>query len=185
MKKVYHNTKYKHEKMRDLKIRILYILIFLTLFISACSNDIDPKDHIGEIFSVALDSVMEHNEELNSDMELIVINVSVFEELDESDKEEISNYFEKKYDVDLMVTDDTVQELKETELYNPDTSSLDGFFLAIDKIDFKDDNEIFFEGSKYCSDTNGFAIEFTVDYEGNEWQTNDIEELWRLVDPID
>lgn len=167
-----------------MKIKNLCMLLFLVLLISACSNNAESKENVGEIFNVALDTIMEHNEELNDEMEFIAINVGELEDLSEKDEKTISDYFEEKYKVDVMITNNTAQELKETELYDSDTDTLKGVFLGIEKADFKDDNSVFFEGNKYRSNSSGFALEFSVHYEDNEWQAGEIDELWSLTDPV-
>lgn len=78
--------------------------------LSACNTEIEPKEHLGEIYSVALDSIMEEDKALSSDMEYIAIDMSNFEETNESDKEEILSYFKEKYKVDVI--DSTYEQLK-------------------------------------------------------------------------
>jgi hypothetical protein len=159
-----------------LKFRYFSILFFLSLLLSACNNGIEPKEHLGEIYSVALDSIMEQDEALSSDMKYIAIETSNFEEVDESDKEEILSYFKKKYKVDVM--DATFEQLKEKGLYNPDTMSLDGVLLRIEKVDFKFNNNIFFEGSKYRSGLGAVGVEVTVHYKDNKWKSKEAKITW-------
>jgi len=78
--------------------------------LSACNTGIEPKEHLGEIYSVALDSIMEQDEALSSNMEYIAIDMSNFKEVDESEKEEILSYFKEKYKVEVM--DTTFEQLK-------------------------------------------------------------------------
>lgn len=174
--------------MGNLKTKNLYILILiaLTLLISACGTTTGSKENTGDVFNVALDSIMEHDETLNTDMEFIAIHISTYEDLSENDEEEILSYFKDKYEVDVMFTSDTVQELKETDVYDTDTETLKGVFLGVDEVDFEDDENVFFRGSKFRSNTSGYELEFTVNYEDDKWQTSDIEELFRLMEnPID
>lgn len=159
-----------------MKVRYFSILFFLTLLLSACNTGIEPKEHLGEIYSVALDSIMEQDEALSSDMRYIAIDTSNFEEVDESDKEEILSYFNKKYKVDVM--DATLEQLKEKGLYNHDTLSLDGVLLRIEKVDFKFNNNIFFEGSKYRSGLGAVGVEVTVHYKDNKWKSKKAKMTW-------
>src|SRR5699024_7493486 len=154
----------------NLKIKNLYILSFLalTLLISACGGGTGAKENIGEGFKVALDSIMEYDEALNTDMEFIAINISAYEDLSENDEEEISSYFADKYEIDVTITSDTVQELKETDVYDTDTNTLKGIFLSINEVEFKDEENVLFKGSKFRSNTSGYELEFTVHYEDNE-----------------
>ena len=148
----------------------------LLLFLSACNNGPEPKEHLGEIYSVALDSIMEEDEVLSKDMDYIAIDMSNFNEVDESDKDEILSYFKEKYNVEVM--DATLEELTEKGLYNPDTFVLDGVLLKIKKVSFKGNNTIFFEGSKYRSGDGGLGVEVIIHYKDNKWKSKEVKKTW-------
>lgn len=152
------------------------ILIIVSILLSACNTGIEPKEHLGEIYSVALDSIMKQDEALNSDMKYIAIDMSNSEEVDESDKKEILNYFKEKYKVEVM--DATLEQLEEKGLYNPDTMRLDGVLLKIEKVDFKFNNKIIFEGSKYRSGLGAIGVEVKVHYKDNKWKPKEVKMTW-------
>ena len=159
-----------------MKFKYFNILFVLSLLLSACNTGIEPKEHLGEIYSVALDSIMDQDEALNSDMEYIAIDMSNFKEVDESGKKEILSYFEEKYNIDVI--DATFEQLKEKGLYNPVTMSLNGMLLTIERVDFKFNNTIFFEGSKYRSGLGAVGVEGTVHYKDNEWKSKEAKMTW-------
>lgn len=159
-----------------MKIKHFSILLVLSLLLSACNTGIEPSEHLGEIYSVALDSIMEQDEALSSDMEYIAIDMSNFEDAAERDKEEILSYFKEKYKVEVM--DATLEQLKEKGLYNSDTMGLDGVLLRIEKVDFKFNNEIFFEGSKYRSGLGTVGVEVKVHYKDNKWESKEVKMTW-------
>ena len=159
-----------------MKIRLFTIFIIVSSLLSACGTGIEPKEHLGVIYSAALDSMMDLDEALNHEMKFISIDMSNFEELDENDKEDIINYFEEKYNVEVMNA--TFEQLKEMGLFNPDTMSLDGVLLRIEKVDFKFNNSIFFEGSKYRSGLGAIGVEVTVHYKDNNWKTKEANMTW-------
>lgn len=159
-----------------MKFKYFSILIILSLLLSACNTGIEPKEHLEEIYSVALDSIMEQDGALSSDMEYIAIDMSNFEEVDESGKEEILSYFKNKYNVDAI--DSTFEQLEEKGLYDPDTMSLDGVLLNIERIDFKFNNKVFFEGSKYRSGSGAVGVEGTVHYKENKWKSKEAKMTW-------
>lgn len=97
---IYDYYVYKVWEGLNLKFKHLIVAFIVLLILSACNDGIEPKEHLGEIYSVALDSIMEQDEALSSNMEYIAIDMSNFEELDENDKKEIINYFKEKYKVD-------------------------------------------------------------------------------------
>lgn len=144
--------------------------------LSACNTGIEPKEHLGEIYRVALDSIMEQDEALSSGMKFIAIDMANFDKVDENDKEEILNYFRKKYMVEVMNA--TFEQLKEMGLFNPDTMVMDGVLLRIEKVDFKVNNNVFFEGSKYRSGDGAVGVEVTVHYKGNNWKLKEAKMTW-------
>lgn len=119
---------------------------------------------------------MKEDEGLNSDMEYIAIDMSNYEEVDESDKKEILNYFKEKYKVEVM--DATFEQLEEKGLYNSDMMSLDGVLLKIEKVDFKFNNKILFEGSKYRSGLGAIGVEVKVHYQDNKWKAKEVKMTW-------
>lgn len=157
-------------------IKHFSILLVLSLLLSACNTGIEPSEHLGEIYSVALDSIMEQDEALSSDMEYIAIDMSNFEDAAERDKEEILSFFKEKYKVEVM--DATLEQLKEKGLYNSDTMGLDGVLLRIEKVDFKFNNEISFEGSKYRSGLGAVGVEVKVHYKDNKWESKEVKMTW-------
>jgi hypothetical protein len=144
--------------------------------LSACNTGIEPKKHLGEIYIVALDSIMEQDEALSSEMKYIAIDMSNFDDADDSDKEEILSYFKGKYKVEILEA--TLEQLKEKGLYNSDLMSLDGVLLRIDKVDFKSNNEIFFEGSKFRSGLGAVGVEVKVHYKDNQWESKEVKMTW-------
>lgn len=159
-----------------MKLKHICILFVLSLLLTACNAGIEPKEHIGEIYSVALDSIMEQDEGLNRDMEYIAIDMSNFEVADESDKNEILTYFKEKYKVEVM--DATLEQLKEKGLYNPETTVLDGILLRIEKVEFRSNNDVFFEVSKYRADLGAVGVEGTVHYEDAKWKSKEVIITW-------
>ena len=159
-----------------MKFKFFSILLVLSLLFSACNTGIEPKEHLGEIYSVALDSIMEQDEALNSDMRYIAIDMSNFEEVDENAEKEILSHFKEKYNVDVIAA--TFEQLKEKGLYDPDKMSLDGVLLRIERVDFKFNNNIFFEGSKYRSGLGSIGVEGTVHYKDNEWKLKESKMTW-------
>ncbi|WHY77266.1 peptide ABC transporter substrate-binding protein [Neobacillus sp. WH10] len=159
-----------------MKLKLFIFVVFLSLILSACKIGVNPKEHLGGIYSIALDSIMEKDEALSNGMEFIAIDMSNFDELSEKDRKEIINFFKEKYKVDVM--DATFEELEEKGYYNPVTLALDGVLLRIEKVDFKLNNDVFFEGSKYRSGKGAVGVESTVYYKDDKWQIKDSKETW-------
>ncbi|MED4204943.1 peptide ABC transporter substrate-binding protein [Neobacillus mesonae] len=159
-----------------MKVRLMLNLFMVSMLLCACSFGENPKEHMGEIYTIALDSIMEKDMALNSDMEFIAIDMSNFEEISKKQKEEILNFFNAKYKVNVM--DATFEELKEKGYYNPDTLALDGVLLRIEKVDFKFNHNVFFEGSKYRSGKGAIGVEITVHYKDRDWKIKESKNTW-------
>ncbi|CAM5222299.1 hypothetical protein UACE39S_03400 [Ureibacillus acetophenoni] len=91
-------------------------------------------------------------------------------------KEVILSYFKEKYKVEVM--DATLEQLKDKGLYNPDTLVLDGVLLRIEKVEYKVNNNIFFEGSKYRSGDGAVGVEVIVHYKDNNWKVKEVKMTW-------
>ena len=157
-----------------MKYKFMCILFIITI-LTGCNNKIESKEHLGEIYTVALNSIMEEDQGLNRDMAFIAIDMSN-NDIDESSKENILNYFEETYKVEVM--DATFEQLKEMGLYNPDTTALDGVLLEITKVEFQSNNTILLEVSKFRSGLGAIGVEVKVHYKENKWQTVEVNLKW-------
>ncbi len=55
---------------------------------------------------------------------------------------------------------------------------LDGVLLRIEKVDFKSNNEIFIEGSKYRSGIGAVGVAVQVHYKDNKWKSKEVTMTW-------
>ncbi|MFI8686117.1 peptide ABC transporter substrate-binding protein [Rossellomorea sp. NPDC077527] len=159
-----------------MKYKMIPVLLILTALLSACNNKENPKDHLGEIYTLALDSLMEKDKALNSEMEFIAIDMSNFDGVNEEQKKTIVNHFKDKYKVEVMNA--TMDDLEEKGYLNPDTMALDGVLLRIENVDFTFTNNVLFEGSKFKSGLGAIGVEGTVHYKNGEWRMKELEETW-------
>lgn len=159
--------------MKTIRVSMLFIVL---LFLVACNNEVNSKEHLGEIYRVALGSIMEKDEALSNNIEYIAIDMSNFEELNEQDKKEILAYFEEKFSIEVM--DATYEELQEKGLYNTDTKVLDGVLLRIEKVDFVS-NEFVFDGSKYRAGDGAVGVKGIVHFKNGKWQIKESKETWK------
>jgi hypothetical protein len=149
------------------------IFLFFAVLLSACSEDIDPKEHVAEIYRTAFDSIMENDKALNSNAKFIAVDMKNLTDLNERDKQEILNYFKDKYQTEAMNA--TFEELKENGMYNPETASLDGVLLKIEQVDFVNNHEVMLEGSKYKSGLGAFDCKLIVHFEEEKWQVKEFK----------
>jgi hypothetical protein len=159
-----------------LKAKFISILFILTMLIAACNIRENPKKHLGEIYTIALDSIMKMDKALNSNMEFIAIDMSNFEGVNEKQQKEVLNYFKDKYEIEVMNA--TIEDLEEKGYYNTDTMALDGVLLRIDKVDFKFNHNVLFEGSKFRSGKGAIGVESTIHYKKGKWQIKESKETW-------
>lgn len=150
--------------------------MILALLLSACAKGENPEEHVAEIYSAALNSIMKEDPGLNNGMEYIAVDITNINDLAEKDKEEILSTIQKEYKVDVMIA--TFEELKEKGLYNPDTGELYGVLLKLDKVDFKFNNQVFFEASKYRSGLGAIGVEGTIHFDEGEWEIKELNHTW-------
>lgn len=164
-----------------LKYKLSVIFLLFIGILSACGNEVDPsasnpKENLGEIYSLALGSIMEKDKGLDGGMEFIAIDMSNFEDFEEQDKQEVLDYFKDKYDIEVM--DSTYEKLVEEGRYNPDTTALDGILLRLEKVKFPLNDSVVFEGSKFRSGLGAIGVEVTIQFENGKWTIKESKDIW-------
>ncbi len=163
-----------------MRIKQVAVLIITLLLLASCGNrnEIKAQDYLGEIYSIALDSIMEKDEALSNEMEFIAIDLKNSDELTGQDKEEITKYFHEKYKVEVMEA--SYEELKEKGLYNPDTLVLKGVLLKIENVDFVSNatNDFIFEGAKYRAGDGAVGVKGIVYFKNDRWKLKESKETW-------
>lgn len=152
------------------------MFLFVNLLLAGCVNGVNPKEQSSEAYRVALEAIMKEDKALSSGMEFIAIDMSNFTEVTDEDKEEIKRFFKNKYKIE--VKDATFEELKELGHFDEETMMLDGVLLRIENVDFKLNNQIVFEGSKYRSGLGAVGLEVTVHYKDGKWQVKETKMTW-------
>lgn len=153
---------------------VLYILIGLLL--TACNSKLPPEEHLGEIYSLALDQVLVHSENLIDNLQYIALDMSNLEELSTSDREEIIDFFQTKYDIEVM--DATLEQLLEQGLYSSDTAALHGILLMLEEVEIMQNGNVQLIGSSYRSGHGGKGVEVTISYKDEAWRVIDHQAIW-------
>lgn len=170
-------TTFVYLEMGGIRMKLKFMsLLFIITLLTGCNNGIKSKEHLDEIYTVALDSIMQEDQALNDNMAFIAIDMSNFNDLDENSKEDILNYFEEAYKVEVL--DATSEQLEEMSLNNQDTNSSDGLLLKINNIQHKFNNTVLLEGSKHRSGLGAIGLEVKVQYEDKKWETKEISLQW-------
>lgn len=158
-----------------MKLKLFSIIIIFSLLLVSCTKEVNLDQQMGEIYNVALESLMELDKGLNGGMEYIAIDMSNLD-LSDNDRAEIMDFLKNKYNVDVKSA--TYEELKEQGLYNPENMVLDGVLLKIEKVDFKDNNDVQFELSKYRAPLGAIGLEVVVHYKDGKWQIKEKNNTW-------
>ncbi|WP_226673511.1 peptide ABC transporter substrate-binding protein [Rossellomorea aquimaris] len=159
-----------------MKARLFQLLVIFTILLAACNGGENPKDHLGEIYTLALDALMEEDQALNSDMTFIAIDMSDLDGVDEEQKQAIMRHFRDEYKVEVM--DSTMDELEEDGYYDTDTMALKGVLLRMEKVDFESEDGVLLEVSKFKSGKGAIGLRLVVDYENGEWQLTEQDVIW-------
>jgi hypothetical protein len=138
------------------------------------ANDSELKKDMGELYSLALDAYIPIDEGLNGGMEYIAIDMSNFKDLDDTDKEQILQHFDK-YNVKVMEA--TYEELKAEGLYDQQTSVLKGVLLRVEKTEISN-KKIIVEGSKYRAGNGAIGTKVIVEYKNDKWQVTKADSTW-------
>ncbi|MDL4839450.1 peptide ABC transporter substrate-binding protein [Aquibacillus rhizosphaerae] len=160
------------------KILIFITTLFLFIVLGCNSKTINPKEHLEEIYSVTLNSIMEKDKGLDDDIEFLAIDMSNFDELNAQpltveEQEGIIGFFEENYKIEVMNA--SFEDLMEKGLYNSKTMVLNGVLLEIEKVDFVNDTEFLFEGSKTRVGNGAIGVKGIVHLIDGKWIIKDIK----------
>ncbi|MDX8344940.1 peptide ABC transporter substrate-binding protein [Rossellomorea sp. YZS02] len=156
-----------------MKVRLFPLVLIFTILLTACSGGENPKDHLGEIYILAMDALMEEDKALNSDMTFIAIDMSDLDGVDEEQKITILRHFKDQYKVETMNA--TMVELERKGYYDPDTNALEGVLLQIEKVDFTLNDHVLIEGTKFKSGKGAIGLRMEVEHEDGEWKLKESE----------
>lgn len=151
-----------------MKIKTVPFLLLVLLLLSGCNSGIEPEEQWEEVYSAALDMLMEEDHGLNGEMEYIAVDMSESDVLKEADKEEIISYMKDKYKVDVMEA--TLEELKQQGYYDEETRYIKGVLLHIEKMEVTFTKKVVFTGSKFKSAKGSVRIKGTLHYKGGVWK---------------
>jgi hypothetical protein len=153
------------------------LLLFVVLFLGACSDENNPKEHLGEITAIALESLMEKDKALSSDVKYIALDFNNIERYTDLEVKEIQGFLEERYKVEIIKA--SLEELKKKGLYNLEKMGLEnGVLLKIEKINFKWFNTVNFETSKFRSAKGAIGVETTIQFKEGEWKMKESTETW-------
>jgi len=158
-----------------IKCYVALLLVF-SLLLSACSTEVDPKEHLVEIYSAAFESIMENDKALNSNAKFISIDMDGLSDLTEQNKQDILKYFQEKYKIETMNA--SFEKLNEKGMFHSDTLSLDGVLLRIEKVEYVNNREVLFEGSKCRSGLGAFGCKGIIHFDNDGWEIKDFKTTW-------
>lgn len=160
-----------------MKSKLIIILAIFTILLISCGTERPSDDEMPlvEIYSLALEALMEEDKALNDDMAFIAIDLSNFENLNKTARQAIIDYFSDKYSIDVM--DSTFEELREKGFFNEDTMVLDGVLLRMEKVDITS-TKVVFTGSKYRSGLGAIGMEVTLRNEDGKWKVTESKMIW-------
>lgn len=158
--------------MKSLYFILAIMLLFLT---SACASGATSSNSQGELvepYRVALDEIMLNDKALNENMEYISLVLNEDVPLNDSDKQEIEEYLQKKYNVKIY--NYTYEQLIDEKLCEMDGTKLKGILLTIGKPMQSDNkNEMNIEISKYRANEGAIALGMIVAYQEGQWKVVD------------
>ncbi|MBY0149096.1 peptide ABC transporter substrate-binding protein [Neobacillus niacini] len=158
-------------------MRKIGCLLLFVVFLGACSNENNPKEHLGEITAIALESLMEKDKALSSDVNYIALDFNNIERYTDLEVKEIQGFLEERYKVEVIKA--SLEELKKKGLYNLEEMGLeDGVLLKIEKINFKWFNTVHFETSKFRSAKGAIGVETTIQFKEGKWKMKESTETW-------
>ncbi|WP_164779594.1 YobA family protein [Paenibacillus kobensis] len=137
--------------------------------------DREHNPDMGGLYSLALDAFMPIDEGLNSGMEYIAVDMSNFEHIDDTDKQQILNTL-SKYEV--PVREATYEQLRAEEQSSlMKWFALKGILLRVDKVELSE-KQMVLEGSKFKSGKGAMGTKVIVEFVNGKWQVAQANGTW-------
>lgn len=157
----------------------LIVSIVMVFLISACSikvtggsgSNSDSANEWSEPYRLALDDIMSVDTALNEKMEYISLDYNKELPLSDSDKKNIEEYLQNKYNVKIYTL--TYEQLVEKGLHDQSETKLKGVLLKVEKhlqSDSKDNITI--EVSKYRANEGAISAEIVLAYGNGQWKVS-------------
>lgn len=153
----------------------LTIIIILAFFLSGCSSDsTSAKDHLTQVYCLALDSFMTLDKGLNCNMKYIAIDTETLKDLDASNKEAIIEYL-GKYNVDVIAA--SLDDLKTMGMFNDKNLSIEGVLLKFENITINE-SSVILNGSKFRSGKGAIGVKCEITIKNNEVKVKSSKITW-------
>ncbi|GED72962.1 hypothetical protein BRE01_66640 [Brevibacillus reuszeri] len=159
---------------------ITYAVLLCTLYFMPTTHVVSEQtettvsSNMGEMYSLALDSYMPLDTALNHEIQFIAIDFSTLQDIEQDDKEYITNYF-KKYNVNVI--DSTLDNLRKKGMYDPETLVLKGLLLKITKADFSN-QQVILEGTKYRAGDGAIGVKTILENKDGKWRVIESKLIW-------
>ncbi|GGH37606.1 hypothetical protein [Paenibacillus segetis] len=129
----------------------------------------------GQLYGYTFEAMMQLDENLNTDMKYIAVDLNPLTQLTEADKLYILNYLEQKFSI--TVQDNTLEQLIEKEDLKEDLLVLEGTLLRIEKVELGEDTAVI-TGSKFRSGTGSVGTKIELILENDSWKVASAAMTW-------
>ena len=150
---------------------IVVILITIVLT-SGCDKHINPD--YKDIYTLALESLMEEENGLNSDMKYLAINFKTLSNIDENDVSMIMKYF-AKYDVEVL--DESFNSLNDKGMVF-ESNYIEGVLLEVTNVEVINKKKFKVECSKFRSGKGAIGLECIIIFTGGSWKVEETKITW-------
>lgn len=158
--------------MRRKSLLFLFLILF---FSTACGSNMNPDDHLAEIYTIALNKMMEEeSRQSESEPAFIAIDTSNMKRLNKQEIKGLIDYFHNSYGIETIEA--TFKNLK--ELDNPDTKEFDGVLLRIEKFNYTFFHNIELTGSKFQSQSGKMETEMIIKADNKKWIVQNAKLAW-------
>lgn len=133
------------------------------------------KNSKARLYAEIFDTVWGIDSGLNSDVKYISVNTKSMKDFSEEDSDQLFEYLEKKYNVEVL--DMSIDEL-EQEGYVKDLSFKDGILFEIDRYFSSTENNISFDGKKWASGMGAIGFHLEAKLKDGEWEIEKCGMTW-------
>jgi hypothetical protein len=151
--------------------KILMVLLLIPMLLTGCSK-LDIKitatnKSLGDMLCIAFDGFASVDTNSNNGMKYIAIDLSSVPDITDADKDLVSAYMKKKYNVEIKY--ESLKTLESKGLYKTDAKHLDGPLFTIKEVIKDDDNDFTVKGTKFRSVSETQVI-CDIEYVNGSWK---------------
>lgn len=158
------------------KLFMFFTVLGILLWGCGTDHDGSPESDLSGMYISAFEELIQQDSGLNHPMNFISFDFTELE-LSRAEKERIMEYFETRYEVEMM--EKNLEQLRDEGYFDEEKMMLEeGFLLSIKKVEKLSEDHYIIEGEKYRSGLGAIGLAIEVQKKNDRWEVSETTILW-------